>query len=596
MKEIEYPLNEIYARHSRPLAQLTPVAIENVPKIYKSLLVHERDMTPTLAEFHKSAIHVEALFSFCKDNIYYREVLLKTSDNKVILYGGIRIDLNYLPKEAAAKVLAEKEPFGNLLAEYELPHTSQPSGYFTIIAGDFIAKHLSVDLGSKLYGRRNTLYTEDKQPIAEIVEILPHTIESKKYDVVIIGAGPSGTSSARILAEGGLKTLIIEKEKFPRYKVGESMIPYCYYPLERLGMLDKMKASHFQRKLSVQFVGQSGRVSEPFYFMKHMNHDAANTYQVKRSEFDSMMLDNAREKGVEFMDESPVKELLRDESGRAHAVKVINKGREEVIEADMFLDCTGRDAISMHKNRWRVADPMLKKMAIWTYYKGAKRDPGDDEGATTVAYIPEKGWFWYLPQHDDMVSVGVVAEPGYLFAGTRDLEEIFLRETENNAWIKDHLSTGQRTQDFQVTSEFSYRSKYCAEDNLLLVGDAFAFLDPVFSSGLFLALYSGILAGDAVVAAFKKNNLKAESFTEYSRDFRKGLEAMRSLVYAFYNPDFSFGKFIKKYPHLHHDLTDCLIGNLYRDFDELFTAMKDFAEMPEALEHGLPLKNHSPKI
>jgi flavin-dependent dehydrogenase/chorismate-pyruvate lyase len=589
MKEIEYPLNEIYAKHARPVPKLSPLLENNVPHPYRDLLVHEEDMTPKMCSFHDSAVYVDALFSFTEDDVYYREVLLKLpSSNKGVLYGGIRIDLSLLPEEAAAKVLAEKEPFGGILEEFKVEHLSRPSGYFEIVAGDFIAASLSVEPGAKLYGRRNTLYTPEMKSIAEIVEILPRESVVKKYDVVIIGAGPSGTSSATILAEAGLKTIILEKEKFPRYRVGESMIPYCYYPLERLGMTDKMKKSHFQRKLSVQFVGESGRVSAPFYFMKHMKHEAAETYQVKRSEFDQLMLENAQERGADFVDDCPVKELIRDESGKPCAVRVENNGTEEIIEADMFLDCTGREAVTMHRNRWRVADPMLKKMAVWTYFKGAMRDPGDDEGATTVAYIPEKGWFWYLPLHDDMVSVGVVAEPSYLFNETRDLEEIFYREVENNAWIKEHLSCGERVEDFRVTSEFSYRSKHCAEDNLLLVGDAFAFLDPVFSSGMFLALYSGVLAGDAVVEAFKKKDLSAGAFTEYSNEFRKGLEAMRSLVYAFYNPDFSFGKFIKKYPHLHSDLTDCLIGNLYRDFDELFEAMKDFAEMPEALEHGKP--------
>ncbi len=194
-----------------------------------------------------------------------------------------------------------------------------------------------------------------------------------------------------------------------------------------------------------------------------------------------------------------------------------------------------------------------------------------------------------------MVSVGVVAEPSYLFDDGRDLEKIFYREVEKNAWIKEHLSCGESVDGFKVTSEFSYRSKYCAEDNLLLVGDAFAFLDPVFSSGLFLAMYSGVLAGDAVLKAFEKKDFSASAFSGYSEDFTKGLEAMRSLVYAFYNPEFSFAKFIKKYPHLHGDLTDCLIGNLYRDFDELFEAMKDFADMPEALEHGKPLIRHDAK-
>ena len=592
MSELQYPLNELYDRFGRDMPELRLKSGAEVPEPYKSLLVHDSDMTPALGQFHASPIYVTAINSFTKENVYYREVLLSSCKNdRPLLYGAIKINLELLPEKGAKKVLGESEPFGGILQECKVPHSSKPSAYFEVNAGEFIAEQLNVPVGSLLFGRRNTLYSENMEPLAEVVEILPLEEESmtNKYDVIIMGGGPSGSSSATILAENGLKTLIIEKEKFPRYKIGESMIPYCHFPMKRLGMIEKMKKSHFQRKLSVQFVSQSGKQSAPFYFMDHMKHDAANTWQVNRSEFDQMLLENAKGKGAEFIDECPVKELVRDDDGTPKAVRVLKDGQEIEFEAEMFLDCTGRDAISMHKNRWRVGDPNLKKMALWTYYKGAKRDPGVDEGATTVAYLPDNGWFWYLPLSNDMVSVGVVAEKDYLFSGTKDLAEIFDREVENNLWIKDHLSIGERVEDYRVTSEFSYRSKYCAEDKLLLVGDAFAFLDPVFSSGLFLALYSGVLAGDAVVEAFKKKDLSASQFNEYSNDFRKGIEAMRSLVYAFYNPDFNFGKFIKKYPHLHGDLTDCLIGNLYRDFDELFEAMNDFGDMPEPLTYGTPL-------
>ena len=594
MKDLQYPLDELYERFGRDMPEMLARKGDEVPEPYRSLLVHDCDMTPTLGSFHASPIYVTAINSFTENGFYYREVLLSSCKNdRPLLYGAIKINLSLLPEKGAQKVLGEIEPFGGILHECKVPHSSKPSGYFEVSAGDFIADQLNVPVGSLLFGRRNTLYSKKLEPLAEIVEILPleEEVMAKKYDVIIMGAGPSGSASATILAENGLKTLIIEKEKFPRYRIGESMIPYCHFPMKRLGMIEKMKKSHFQRKLSVQFVNQSGKQSAPFYFLDHMKNDAANTWQVNRSEFDQMLLDNAKEKGAEFIDDCPVKELKRDEDGKPQAVKVLKDGQEIEFEAEMFLDCTGRDAISMHKNRWRVPDPNLKKMAVWTYFKGAKRDPGIDEGATTVAYLPENGWFWYLPLNNDMVSVGVVAEKDYLFNGTRDLESIFNREVENNLWIKDHLSTGERVEDFRVTSEFSYRSKYCAEDKLLLVGDAFAFLDPVFSSGLFLALYSGVLAGDSVVEAFKKRDLSAAQFSDYSKDFRKGIESMRSLVYAFYNPDFNFGKFIKKYPHLHGDLTDCLIGNLYRDFDELFNAMNDFGDMPEALTYGKPLIN-----
>jgi flavin-dependent dehydrogenase len=236
-----------------------------------------------------------------------------------------------------------------------------------------------------------------------------------------------------------------------------------------------------------------------------------------------------------------------------------------------------------------VRDPYLNKIAVWTYYKGALRDPGLDEGATTIAYLPEKGWFWYIPLPQDIVSVGAVAEKNYLYNGTRDLASIFHRALAHNAWVQQHLAPGQQTGPYRVTGEYSYRSRYCAADGLILIGDAFAFLDPVFSSGVFLALRSGELAADAVDAALAAGDVSAAQFSDYGAQMCKGIEAMRRLVYTFYDHEFSFRRFVDRYPHLHGDLTDCLMGNLFRDFEPLFEAVANFAAVPPPLEHGRSL-------
>ena len=242
------------------------------------------------------------------------------------------------------------------------------------------------------------------------------------------------------------------------------------------------------------------------------------------------------------------------------------------------------------RNGWRIRDPFLNKVAVWTYYKGAKRDAGIDEGATTVAMIPEKGWFWYIPQHDDMVSVGVVAEGKYLSRdGVKSPEEIFKREIEQNAWIKDHLSAGRQTGDYYITSEFSFHSRYCGCEGLLLVGDSFCFLDPVFSSGLMLALKSGVLAAEAVQEALAAQDFSPERFAGYAKALRQGIENMRKLVYAFYDPEFSFKKVIDAYPELKDDITDCLSGDVNKDFSRLWKAVKEFAPLPDELPVGQPL-------
>ena len=237
-----------------------------------------------------------------------------------------------------------------------------------------------------------------------------------------------------------------------------------------------------------------------------------------------------------------------------------------------------------------MRDPKLNKVAVWTYYRGAQRDPGRDAGATTVAYVPEKGWFWYIPQHRDLVSVGVVAEGKYLTrGGVRAPQDIFHREIEQNAWIMEHLAAGTPVGPYRLTSEYSYRSRYSAAEGLLLAGDAFGFLDPVFSSGLMFALKSGVLAADAVSEAFQAGDFGGERFTEYSRIMREGLENMRKLVYSFYDPAFSFRRLTDDYPDLAGDITDCLSGDVNKDFSRLYRAVSEHVQVPESLPYGCPL-------
>jgi len=213
-----------------------------------------------------------------------------------------------------------------------------------------------------------------------------------------------------------------------------------------------------------------------------------------------------------------------------------------------------------------------------------------DEGMTTVAYVREKGWFWYIPLHLDRVSVGVVAEGKYLSrGGVKSPEAIFQREIGENAWIKKYLSSGRQTGPYFITGEYSFHSRYCGQEGLLLAGDAFCFLDPVFSSGVMLALKSGVLAADAVHEALEEGDLSPSRFADYGKTLREGIENMRKLVYAFYDQHFSFRALTDKYPDLAGDVTDCLSGDVNKDFSRLFRAIGEVAEMPSALPIGGPL-------
>jgi len=411
------------------------------------------------------------------------------------------------------------------------------------------------------------------------------------WDAIVIGGGPSGSSASAILAEYGHRVLVLEREKFPRYHIGESLIPFTYQPLERLGIIPKMKTSAFVKKYSVVFISPNGKASQPFYFYNRYDKESvAQTWQVLRSEFDQLLLDNAREKGATVIEEITVRELLRD-GDRVVGVRAMHKNGEVVeFRAPITIDCSGKEAFTAVRNGWRTRDPYLNKVAVWTYYKGSKREPGIDEGATTVAYVPDKGWFWHIPQHDDMLSIGVVAEGKYLTRdGVREPEKIFKREIEQNVWVKDHLSVGEQVGPYYIINEYTQHARHCGSEGLLLAGDAFAFLDPVFSSGVMLALKSGTLAGEEVHKAIVENDFSPERFASYGSHIRQGVENMRKLVYAFYDPKFSFKKVIDKYPEAGGEITDCLSGDVNKDFTSLWNKIREFVPLPDDLPVGEPL-------
>lgn len=410
-------------------------------------------------------------------------------------------------------------------------------------------------------------------------------------DVIVVGAGPAGSTAACVLAMHGRKVVCLDKASFPRYHIGESLIPYTYFTLARIGLVDKLRESHFTKKYSICFVSQSGKQSQPFFFDSHFDHPATQTWQVLRSEFDGMLRDNAKAKGADIRHGYVADKLLMEGSRVVGVSGKDDAGKPFELKAPITIDASGRDALAVNQFGWRMPDKPLDRFAIWTYWKGAIRDPGRAGGATTVCYIPDKGWFWYIPLHDDVMSVGVVAKKEYLFRdkNVQDIAQIYHREIKENVWLTEHLAPATQCDEVRITNEYSYRAKHCATDGLVLAGDAFNFLDPVFSSGAFFALRSGELAGDAVHEALKKGDTSAGAFTEYGKRYCSGVEAMRKLVYAFYDERVNYGHFIRKYPELKADLTDCIIGAVDKDFGPLFKAFAEFAEIPAELPYGLPL-------
>ncbi len=264
-------------------------------------------------------------------------------------------------------------------------------------------------------------------------------------DVIVIGGGPAGSTTATLIAQSGYRVQLFEREKFPRFHIGESLIPETYWVLKRLNMLPKMQASCFVKKFSVQFVNANGKASAPFYFWDNKPHECSQTWQVVRSEFDQMMLENARDHGVIAHEGVRVLDVIFEDS-RAVGVKIkAADGSVHELRATVIVDATGQSGLLQNKLKLRVWDPILNKGAIWTYFEGAYRDTGKDEGATVVIQTPNKlGWFWNIPLHNDRLSLGVVAPFDYLFKGRGSHEEVFNEEVENCPAVKERIASAKR--------------------------------------------------------------------------------------------------------------------------------------------------------
>jgi flavin-dependent dehydrogenase len=412
-------------------------------------------------------------------------------------------------------------------------------------------------------------------------------MSTNKYDVIVMGGGPAGSSVAGILAREGRQVILFEKEIFPRHHIGESLMTDTYWTFRRLGLLEKMKESPFVRKYSVQFANAAGKESRPFYFFEAVHHESAVTWQITRAKFDELLINHAAEQGATVHQGVLVKQVLF-EGDRAVGVEVqMPDGTREKFYANVIVDATGQMAMLSNKFRWRVRDPKLKKAVLYSYFKGAHREPDLNGGATLVlrTQAGSGGWFWYIPLEDDITSVGIVADPDYLLKGRgQDLAKIFQEEIDKCEPCRKRVAEGTRVDKIYSILDYSYRSKHNAGDGFIIIGDAYGFLDPIYSSGVLLALKMAELAADAIHDAFNHDDFSAARLGQYQAKLDRGIESMRKLVYAFYNEGFSFAGFLRKYPEERVHIINLLIGDVFKEgVDGVYGPMSEFAEIPPPL-------------
>ena len=414
-----------------------------------------------------------------------------------------------------------------------------------------------------------------------------------EYDVIVIGGGPAGATTAALVAEQGYSVLLLERESVPRFHVGESLIPECYRALDRLGLVERLEASSFTPKYSVQFVSDGHKYSAPFYFTEHPPYveegGAPKTWQVERGEFDKLLLDRAIELEATVRTDAQVMGVLfEDAAGQpvapsvdatAVGVKVRFKADDDSVPREIrcrvVADASGQSAYLSSRLKIREGDDRLKKATVWTYWHNARRDEGRDEYATIIMQTEGKrSWFWYIPLQDNVVSVGCTGDIDDFFADGASPEQAYQRELSRCPALQERLAEATNLHGYHSTKDFSYYSSQPAGDGWVLVGDAFGFIDPCYSTGVFLALHGGMVVADAIGEALRTDRTSGETLGRWAPAYKAGVENFRRLVYAFYTPGFSFADFFRQHPQYRTNMTDILVGNVFKPgVDEIFDAM-----------------------
>ena len=403
---------------------------------------------------------------------------------------------------------------------------------------------------------------------------------STDYDVIVIGGGPSGSTTATLVADAGYRVLLIERDTEPRRKVGESLMPETYWVFQRLGVLDAMKSGPFVQKTGVQFVSSSGKESSPFVFTRHDPHECSRTWHVERAKFDPFLLENAKQKGVEVRRGLRVLDVVF-ENDRATAVRVAptdgaptsngevasaTVNQPQTLTAQVIVDAAGQAGVLGSRFGLRNPNPKFRKTAIWGHFKGSRRDIVDD-GVMTVCFRTQSNnsWFWHIPLSNDIVSIGVVGDADYFFrpgAGTPD--EIFAHEVADCPAMQKRLEGTEKVAGLDVVKEYSYATNRASGDGWILVGDSWGFIDPIYSSGVWFALKSGQLAADCIIEGLETGNTSGEQLGKWVPEFAKGTNWVRKLAEAWYCGQFRVGKFIREYPQHIGPMTDILIGRIFQ--------------------------------
>jgi len=364
----------------------------------------------------------------------------------------------------------------------------------------------------------------------------PHT-SARQCDVLVIGGGPAGSTISALLSRQGHRVTLVEKEHHPRFHIGESLLPLNMPILERLGIADQVEKIGML-KPGAEF-NSEGYKPAVYYFRGAMDKRYPIAYQVRRSEFDHLLLENSRSCGTDIHEGVRVTAVNLNPGERTRVEAVDESGRRLAWEATYLVDASGRDTFLANKLNTKHRNAQHNSSAIFGHFSGVERRAGEDEGNISVYWF-DHGWYWLIPLKDGAVSVGAVCWPYYLMSRRKPVDEFLWDTIRQNSLLAERMKNARLMAPALATGNFSYQSQQMYGDGWLMVGDAFAFIDPVFSSGVFLGMSSAERGAAIVDDMLRKGDVSvaanAGALRRYERTLKRGLRTFSWFIYRITTP------------------------------------------------------------
>jgi flavin-dependent dehydrogenase len=361
-------------------------------------------------------------------------------------------------------------------------------------------------------------------------------VNNQQTDILIIGGGPAGTTLGSLMSKRGWDVTLLEKEHHPRFHIGESLLPMNLPILERLGVLEEVKAIGVL-KFGVDFTLANGHSKHrTFNFRIALGESPDHAFEVRRSEFDQILFDNCKRTGVQALEGMRVQRVEAIDDG-AHSVEATDaNGETHVWKTKFLVDASGRDTFLSSTNGWKTRNSKHASAAVFSHFHGVKRRSGKEQGNISVYWF-DHGWIWMIPLEDDIMSIGAVCYPEYLRTRSGSLDVFLLETLESLAETMERIENAELVMPAQATGNYSYLSDRMCGPGYVMIGDAYAFIDPVFSSGVYLAMYSaerGTRVAEAALTGNHGNYRKA--CTQYQREIQKGISTFSWFIYRFTSP------------------------------------------------------------